>query len=79
MAKRVMPIQWPWAEADETWPRIVEDAARGRLKEFYAATEPSGEDRKPALQEYPLIPWILDLRQFNRIPSFCASAYAPLG
>ena len=58
-------------EADETWPRIVEDAARGQLKEIYTATDASGKDSKPTLQDYPAIPWeSLDLRQFNRIPSF---------
>ena len=58
-------------EADETWPLIVEDAARGQLKEIYTATDASGEDRKPTLQDYPAIPWdSLDLQQFNRIPSF---------
>src|ERR1700726_2524657 len=34
-------------EADETWPRIVEDAARGALQDLYAPVDPSGkEDRK---------------------------------
>src|SRR5687768_2838668 len=27
-------------EADQTWPQIVEDAARGELKEIYAAVDP---------------------------------------
>ena len=34
-------------EADETWPRIVEDAARGRLQDVYAPVDPSGKERKP--------------------------------
>lgn len=56
-------------EADETWPRIIEDAARGELKDLYAAVDESGEPRKPSLQEYPQIPWdTLDIDQFNRIP-----------
>jgi len=29
-------------EADETWPLIVEDAARGELKEIYTSTDASG-------------------------------------
>ncbi len=67
-------------EADETWPRIVEDAARGQLQEIYAATDASGEDRKPTLQDYPVIPWdSLDLRQFNRIPSFVRPLMRRLG
>ena len=58
-------------EADETWPRIVEDAARGELKEVYAPVDAFGQERKPTLQDYPAIPWdSIDLRQFNRIPGF---------
>ena len=57
-------------EADETWPLIVEDAARGALKEIYAPVDASGQERKPSLGDYPNIPWeSLDLDQFNRIPS----------
>lgn len=56
-------------EADETWPRIVEDALRGELQPVYAALEASGEPRKPSLLDYPRIPWeSLDIEQFNRIP-----------
>src|SRR5437763_10496458 len=58
-------------EADETWPRIVEDAARGALKEVYSPVDAFGQERKPTLQDYPAIPWdSIDLRQFNRIPAF---------
>jgi radical SAM superfamily enzyme YgiQ (UPF0313 family) len=58
-------------EADETWPRIVEDAARGQLKEIYTPVDAFGQERKPTLQDYPAIPWnSIDLRQFNRIPAF---------
>jgi radical SAM superfamily enzyme YgiQ (UPF0313 family) len=58
-------------EADETWPRIVEDAARGELKDVYAPLDAFGQDKKPTLQDYPQIPWAsLDLDQFNRIPGF---------
>ncbi len=56
-------------EADETWPRIVADAARGELKDIYTPVDAFGQERKPSLQEYPAIPWdSIDLRQFNRIP-----------
>jgi radical SAM superfamily enzyme YgiQ (UPF0313 family) len=56
-------------EADETWPRIVSDAARGQLKEVYTPVDPFGQERKPDLREYPQIPWdSLDIAQFNRIP-----------
>ena len=56
-------------EADQTWPKIVADAARGQLKEVYTPTDAFGQEQKPDLQSYPAIPWeSLDLRQFNRIP-----------
>jgi radical SAM superfamily enzyme YgiQ (UPF0313 family) len=56
-------------EADETWPVIVEDAARGELKEIYAPVDETGKERKPSLQPYPVIPWeSLDLEQFNMVP-----------
>jgi len=56
-------------EADETWPRIVEDAARGELKEIYSPVDESGKERKPSLQPYPQIPWdSLDLDQFDFFP-----------
>lgn len=56
-------------EADETWPRIVEDAARGQLKDVYEPVDETGKERKPSLQPYPTIPWDkIDLDQFNLIP-----------
>src|SRR6516162_11351738 len=56
-------------EADETWPKIVEDAARGELKEIYPPVDGTGKERKPSLNPYPAIPWDkLDLRQFNLVP-----------
>jgi len=58
-------------EADETWPRIVEDAARGELKEVYEPVDSTGKERKPSLQPYPAIPWeTLELDQFNLVPRF---------
>ncbi len=60
-------------EADETWPEIVMDAARGTLKEIYAPLDENGQDRKPSLQPYPSIPWrTMDLEQFNLVPKFVA-------
>ena len=35
-------------EADETWPQIVNDAARGELKAIYAPVDAAGKDKKPA-------------------------------
>lgn len=58
-------------EADETWPKIVADAAHGALKERYVPVDAFGQERKPDLQDYPKIPWdTLDIGQFNRIPGF---------
>src|SRR5688572_20852649 len=56
-------------EADETWPQIVIDAARGQLKDIYAPLDETGKERKPSLQPYPEIPWDkMDLDQFDLIP-----------
>ena len=68
-------------EADETWPRIVEDAVRGTLKEVYAPMDDFGQERKPSLQPYPEIPW--DKIKSNSICSLaycirCSSAWARL-
>src|SRR5688500_3230877 len=55
-------------EADETWPKIVADAARGELKEIYEPVDETGKERKPSLSPYPSIPWeTLDLDQFNLV------------
>jgi len=56
-------------EADETWPKIVADAAQGRLQEVYEPVDELGKERKPSLKSYPVIPWdTLDLAQFDLIP-----------
>lgn len=59
-------------EADETWPLLVADAAKGELKEIYQPEiDPKGNDKKPTLQPYPHIPWeTLDLEQFSLVPKF---------
>src|ERR1700689_1487311 len=58
-------------EADETWPRIVADAAGGCLKEVYKPLDDFGQEHKASMQDYPDPPWkTLDLEQFNRIPGF---------
>jgi radical SAM superfamily enzyme YgiQ (UPF0313 family) len=58
-------------EADDTWPKIVEDAARGQLRELYAPVDAQGRDRKPSLDDYAEIPWdTLDMKQFNRVPGW---------
>src|SRR5580765_1135768 len=56
-------------EADETWPQIVHDAARGELKDLYAPVDAAGKEKKPSLKDYPAIPWnTIDLDQFNLLP-----------
>jgi radical SAM superfamily enzyme YgiQ (UPF0313 family) len=59
-------------EADETWPLIVEDAARRELRDVYQPErDAKGLDKKPSLQPYPNIPWeTLELDQFNLVPKF---------
>ncbi len=53
-------------EADETWPKIVEDAARGQ--------------RKPSLKDYPAIPWDkIDLKQFNLVPKMATRTLQRIG
>src|SRR5215510_6172403 len=32
-------------EADETWPKIVDDAARGQLRDIYAPIDETGKER----------------------------------
>src|SRR5215468_8401056 len=55
-------------EADETWPKIVNDPARGHLQEIYAPTNADGKELKPRLTSYPNIPWeLIDLQQFNLV------------
>src|SRR6266508_3961796 len=67
-------------EADETWPKIVEDAARGELKDVYAPVDETGKERKPSLQPYPAIPWeSIDLDQFNLVPKVVAPLLRRVG
>ena len=68
-------------EADETWPLIVADAARGQLKHVYRPEkDPKGVDRKPGLDVYPLIRWDkLDLSQFSLIPKLLRPWMSKLG
>src|SRR5438045_5548197 len=44
-------------EADETWPKIVNDAARGELQEIYAPVDAAGRERKPSLKHYRMSAW----------------------
>src|SRR4030095_5438892 len=44
-------------EDDYTWPRIVADAAAGKLQEVYEPIDEIGHEIKPSLGDYPVIPW----------------------
>jgi len=67
-------------EADETWPKIVQDAARGTLKETYAPVDDFGQERKPSLKDYPAIPWDkINLGQFNLVPKMAMRTLQRLG
>ena len=67
-------------EADETWPAIVADAARGTLKDCYSPVDAFGQERKPSLQEYPTIPWDkINLNQFNLVPKFFTRTLQRIG
>ena len=67
-------------EADETWPKIVEDAARGKLRDVYAPVDAFGQERKPTLQPYPSIPWdTINLDQFNLVPKIAKDLLQRLG
>ena len=71
-------------EADDTWPRIVQDAARGELREIYMPElDHRGKDIKPSLADYPHIPWeTIDLKQFDligHVPSVVRSALRRVG
>ncbi|HEY5884347.1 MAG TPA: radical SAM protein [Pyrinomonadaceae bacterium] len=67
-------------EADETWALIVEDAAKGQLKDIYAPLGEDGKEKKPSLQDYPEIPWDrMDMDQFDMIPNFAKPLLNRLG
>jgi len=67
-------------EADATWPRIVADAARGELKDVYAPVDAFGQESKPSLKEYPVIPWqSIDLKQFNLVPKAVKATLQKIG
>lgn len=67
-------------EADETWPQIVADAARGQLKDVYSPVDETGKERKPSLQPYPEIPWDrMDLEQFDMVPRVARPLLRKLG
>jgi radical SAM superfamily enzyme YgiQ (UPF0313 family) len=67
-------------EADETWPKIIEDVVRGTLKPIYAPVDDFGQERKPSLKEYPAIPWdTINLKQFNIVPKVFNGMLRKLG
>ena len=55
-------------EADALWPQIVRDYEAGQLKEIYMPVDKTGQEVKPALENYPHIPWEqMDLAHFNLV------------
>jgi radical SAM superfamily enzyme YgiQ (UPF0313 family) len=67
-------------EADATWPLIVNDAARGALKDVYAPVDAFGQESKPSLKDYPVIPWdSIDLKQFNLVPKAVTGMLQKIG
>jgi radical SAM superfamily enzyme YgiQ (UPF0313 family) len=53
-------------EADDTWPLVVRDAARGQLQQVYQPVQVDGKDVKPDLRDYPAVAWDqIDLSLFN--------------
>lgn len=68
-------------EADEYWAKIIEDAAKGELKDIYQPeVDEKGNDFKPSLQPYPHIPWeTLDLEQFSLVPKFLRGIMSKMG
>ena len=70
-------------EADETWPRVVRDAALHQLQKVYRPAIVDGEVARPALNNYPVIDWEkLDLALFNLmryVPAFIKGLLKYLG
>ena len=70
-------------EADDTWPLVVEDAARGKLQSVYQPAILNGKDQKPSLEKYPLVPWgQIDLTLFDlmrHLPTSVRSLLKRLG
>jgi len=67
-------------EADATWPVIVADAARGQLKDVYEPVDAFGQESKPTLKQYPVIPWqSIDLEQFNLVPKAVTEMLQKIG
>ena len=67
-------------EADATWPQIVHDAVRHQLKEVYEPVDAFGQESKPSLKEYPVIPWqSIDLKQFNLVPKAATGLLQKIG
>jgi len=53
----------------QTWPRIVEDAARGELKDVYAPVDAAGQGTQALAQAVSCNSLdTIDLKQFNLVP-----------
>jgi radical SAM superfamily enzyme YgiQ (UPF0313 family) len=67
-------------EADETWPLIVNDAARQAERYLHADRCTSGRTANRLCKQYPRIPWeSIDLRQFNLVPKMLAPVLQKAG
>src|ERR1700729_3161229 len=67
-------------EADQTWPQMVNDAARGELKRIYVPVGDTGKGRKPSLKKNPAVPWdSIDLEQFNLVPKAATAMLEKVG
>ncbi len=67
-------------EADATWPQIVNDAVRHQLRDVYEPVDAFGQESKPSLKEYPVIPWqSIDLKQFNLVPKAATGLLQKIG
>ena len=67
-------------EADATWPLIVNDAMCGQLKDVYEPVDAFGQESKPSLKDYPVIPWeSIDLKQFNLVPKAATALLQTIG
>jgi len=66
-------------EADETWPKIVNDAANNALKEIYAPVELSGRSKSLRCRSTRHSVDTIDLDQFNIVPKLATPMLRKLG
>ncbi len=65
-ADRATPTPSRWARRTRLGRRSSTTRLAAQLKEIYTPVDAFGQERKPTLKDYPVIPWqSLDLDQFN--------------